>query len=437
MKLTKTIALAFVATVTALPTLPSTEDVVALFNITDNDLMKRAPYGYVCNNENPPLDWQDQLSCYQEIHDWGVRGGMCGAEKLCFKNRIKVMSTLWQTNDKSFKLNCVELSEAVRTVMNLCQQKGGKLCYLHDQPRLESNTILGSAGVPTKPGWTHNRQDLLVTHIRSTWLNGRSLLNSVKEFTRRYLVNPVARAVNFVARRELVEQITTAPAAHEPVPEGMRFYVEKGGNVIWYRTVDELASRQLVDPITFNVSHTEANTYPQSTTSPASTKVKPVERQKESTEYVSESFEISAYDPRSIGEEAELARRTEVIRRAPYTTICNNENVSESDQSYCQAWFRLFGGDNDRCGATKLCEYGGVKVSGTLWETTDKNYATKCKSVSNAIQEVWKTCGKRGGKLLYVLLLHVQYANRDLQVPLLLVTATQSLTSWSMSTTTG
>lgn len=174
----------------------------------------------------------------------------------------------------------------------------------------------------------------------------------------------------------------------------------------WYKTEEGLAARQLVDPITFNVPHTEPETYTQPSTTPATIEVKVVERQNKRTEYAGgEPLDVSAHHARSIDGEAELARRTELIRRDPYKTVCNDGNIKAGDQSYCQAWFRTFGGNNDRCGATRLCQWGDVRISGSLWESTDKNYMTKCSHVSNAIEEVWKTCGTRGGKLSCVLIL--------------------------------
>lgn len=127
MLLTTVVALVFVTSITALPAVPSSENAVASFNITENGLAKRAPYGYVCNNENPPLDWGNMLACYTAIHDAGVLGHRCGAQKFVEVGRVKVMGSLWQTTDNTFTVPCVEASEAIRTVMNLCQGRGGKL----------------------------------------------------------------------------------------------------------------------------------------------------------------------------------------------------------------------------------------------------------------------------------------------------------------------
>lgn len=101
--------------------------------------------------------------------------------------------------------------------------------------------------------------------------------------------------------------------------------------------------------------------------------------------------------------EDETTKETDVEQRdvQQYKTTCNNENIVAADQSYCSTWLRNFGdAATGGCGASRLCMHGTTRISASSYETTDEDYHVSCIQVANAVDEVWKVCGSRGGKYL-------------------------------------
>lgn len=194
-----------------------------------------------------------------------------------------------------------------------------------------------------------------MVHVRSTWLGGGRSLDIIDMITGltglagRNLVQPVARAVKWFARRKLVEQATTAPPEHEPVPEGMRFYVEKGGEVTWYKETDE-PTRTLA--------------------------------------------------PRTMPSTEDSITTSNLVKREPYGYVCNSENPPLDFETMQLCYMDIWNDGNRglKCGAEALCSRPGVKVSSTLWQTRDQNFKLNCIELSEAMRTVVNICGGRGGK---------------------------------------
>ena len=87
-----------------------------------------------------------------------------------------------------------------------------------------------------------------------------------------------------------------------------------------------------------------------------------------------------------------------LTKRAPYPLTCNNENIIFEDGQACYQELHRKGNEGKMCGASKLCEKGTTKVSGSLWQTKDKNFKVNCGLAADALNAIWTTCGKRGGK---------------------------------------
>ena len=146
----KLLTIAFAAYPMALPAVQQGSESNAPIIVPSLLSTKRAPYPLTCNGEN--VNYEEALVCYQNLRVRGNQGKMCGAEALCHHGSVYVSGSLWQTTDKKFKVNCGLVADAMNAIWGICKERGG------------------SASIYQPPGWTQNRIDLLVIHLKNTWL---------------------------------------------------------------------------------------------------------------------------------------------------------------------------------------------------------------------------------------------------------------------------
>ena len=89
-------------------------------------------------------------------------------------------------------------------------------------------------------------------------------------------------------------------------------------------------------------------------------------------------------------------------RSEPYLLRCNsNTNINPEGVGQCWTLLNIGGkghGGRKNCGIGNLVNDHGVYISASQWGNAGRKYQVRCDHAANAVDDIWKACGSRGGE---------------------------------------